>query len=258
MAFEAVLSADGRRPLAWKRGTVALSLFLHAALLIIGVVYSFWRVDELPLPSVVVTLMAGLPPPPPPPPPPAGGGKKHTIKPKTKPVEVQRNELVQPKDQPKETPPPPKEEKEDDDNGVEGGVKGGVVGGVVGGEVGGVKGGVLGGVLGGTPPPPTKDQPRVLDSRTGHGRLAIDPEADMYKVHVPTALNRAGMQFSAIVRVAVNAQGMVTNVTVLKGADPAIDAQIPVVIRRWRYHPYVVDGRPVPFTYAFRYDISAR
>jgi len=136
MAFEAVLSADGRRPLAWKRGTVALSLLLHALLLIIGVVYSFWRVDELPLPSVVVTLMAGLPPPPPPPPPPAGGGKKHTIKPKTKPVEVQKTELVQPKEQPKETPPPPKEEKEDDDNGVEGGVKGGVVGGVVGGEIG--------------------------------------------------------------------------------------------------------------------------
>jgi len=255
MAFESILSADRRRPARWKRATVAISLLLHVGALIVGIIYSFWRVEELPLPTVVVTLMAGMPPPPPPPPPPAGGGKKKTQKPKTKPTDVTpKPELTQPKDAPKEAPP--KVEKEDEDNGVEGGVKGGVVGG----EVGGVKGGVIGGVLGGTPPPPPKndEQPKVLDARAGHGQLAIDPQAEAYKVRIPPALDRPGMHFLAVVRVSVNAQGLVTSVAVLKGADPAIDGQIPTVIRRWRYHPLMVGGRAVPFTYAFRYDVSAR
>jgi len=247
MAFEAVLNQDQLRPQKWKRITVSVSLVLHAAALVVGVAYSFWRVDELPLPSVVVTLMAGAPPPPPPPPPPAGGTKKKTTKPKTK-LEQPKTEMVQPKEQPKEAPPPP--EKEEEDEGEEGGVKGG--------EKGGVKGGVVGGVVGAPPPPPVKEEAKILSAPIGHGQLAIDPNAEAYKVQIPPSLNRSGIQFSAIVTVSVSAQGQVLAVAVRKGADPAIDPQIPVVIRRWRYRPYVVDGHPVPFKYTFRYDVSAR
>jgi len=50
----------------------------------------------------------------------------------------------------------------------------------------------------------------------------------------------------------------VTEVRILRGADPAIDPQIPTVLRRWKYRPYTIDGKPTPFCYMLRYEISAR
>jgi periplasmic protein TonB len=237
MAFESVLGGERRSPRRTRRLTVTLSLALHAAALAVGVAYSFWQVDELPLPAVAVTLAGGAPPPPPPPP-----AHRSATKPRTKPVETRPKELVQPREQPKTEPQskPAEEEEKDDDGGQEGGVAGGVKGGVVGGVVGAPAG------------------PRMLPPQVGRLQLLIDPEDPRYKVSLPPPLARAGMSFSAVLRVCVSAQGTVTEVKILRGADPAIDPQIPQVLGRWRYRPYMLDGRPIPFCYMLRYEISAR
>ena len=238
MAFEAVLAPDAASPRRWRRVTVIVSVAVHVAALAVGVAYSFWYVDELPLPAVSVTL-AGAPPPPPPPAARRSSGK---VRPK---VVTPKAELVQPKEHPKPAEEKPAPDEKDDPHGQEGG------------EKGGVQGGVQGGVVGAPVPP----APKMLGAKIAHLQLLINPDVDPYKVQLPPALERltrAGAQVSAIVRVCVSAHGDVTDVKVLRGADPAIDPQIPVVLRRWRYRPYQVDGRAEAFCYNFRYEITQR
>jgi len=239
MAFEAILDqargGAAARPSRRRRITLTVSLAAHVAALLVGIAWSFWQVDELPLPHVTVTL-AGAPPPPPPPPPSHSGAKS---KPKVKPT-PKVEALVQPQERPKEQPKP---EKEDEGSGVEGGVKGGVQGGVVGGVVGA---------------PVQNNGPRMLTPQLGKGLLLIDPNEEQYRVKLPPALERSGVTLFAIVRVCVSAQGAVTDVRVLKGAGPAIDPQIPSVLGRWRYRPFTLNGQPTPFCYPLRYEISAR
>lgn len=242
MAFEGILSQPDSKPRTWRRWMLGVSLGLHGAALVAGAVHSIWQVDELPMPQVQVTLVAAAPPPPPPPPPPA---RKTVTKTKTKSVQSKPNVLTQPTETPKE--PPKEEPAEEEDEGVEGGVEGGVAGGVV------------GGVVGNQPPPPPKNTPPpMLSPKVARGLLLIDPSADAYRVKVPPALARSGMRHVANVIMCVSAQGTVTSVRLVKGAGPAIDGQIPSVLRRWRYRPRMVDGQPQPFCYPLRYEISAR
>ena len=113
---------------------VIVSLVLHGAALAVGVAYSFWHVDELPLPTVAVTLTGGAPPPPPPPPP----ARRQASTTHTKPTEVRPRTLVQPDQSTEGTAQAADadEASSDKDEGEEGGVAGGVKGGVVGGVVG--------------------------------------------------------------------------------------------------------------------------
>jgi protein TonB len=239
MAFEAILDqargTAAARPTRRRRITLTVSAAVHVAALLVGIAWSFWQVDELPLPHVSVTL-AGAPPPPPPPPASHSGAKS---KPKVKPT-PKVEALVQPQEHPKEQPKP---EKQEDANGAEGGVKGGVQGGVVGGVVGA---------------PVQNSGPKMLTPQLGKGLLLIDPNEEQYRVKLPPALERSGVTLFAIVRVCVSAQGAVTDVRVLKGAGPAIDPQIPSVLGRWRYRPFTLNGQPTPFCYPLRYEISAR
>jgi len=117
---------------------------------------------------------------------------------------------------------------------------------------GGVKGGVVGGVVGAPAGPAT------LAANIARLQLLIDPNAEQYKVRLPPALARGGGAFAAVVRVCVSEQGSVSDVKVLRGADPAIDPQIPVVLGRWKYRPYQENGRPRPFCYLLRYEVTAR
>lgn len=244
MAFEAILDqargAPTVRPTRRRRIMLTVSLSAHAAALMVGVAWSFWQVDELPLPQVAVTL-AGAPPPPPPPPPAAHSGAK--TKPKVKPT-PKVEALVQPQEHPKEQP---KQEKEEEESAQAGGVEGGVKG--------GVQGGVVGGVLGA---PVQNTGPRMLAPQIGKGLLLIDPNEEQYRVKLPPALQRSGTVLTAVVRVCVSASGTVTDVKILRGAGPAIDPQIPSVLARWRYRPFTLNGQPTPFCYPLRYEISQR
>ena len=66
------------------------------------------------------------------------------------------------------------------------------------------------------------------------------------------------MTFQAQVRVCVSTDGRVTDAQILRGAGPGIDQQIPVFVKRWRYRPLIVDGRPTAFCYPFTYDATVR
>lgn len=251
MAFEAILSEQRAQPKRWQRVMLIVSVGLHAAALIAGVVHSMWQVEEMPLPSLQVMLTEA--PPPPPPPPPAGRKKSAEARPKSRPTESKPRELQVPKDTPKDAPKP---EAEEADDGPDEAQPGGVAGGVE----GGVQGGVLGGVVGSPapPPPPKATGPKMVSATIARGQLLINPNEERYRVKLPPPLARSGETYVAMLKVCVSAQGTVTGVQLIKGATPAIDGQFPSVIGRWRYRPLLSDGVPTPFCYPLRYEVSGR
>ena len=237
MAFEQFLTQDQSKPTKLRTITFSIAIGLHAALLIVGVYLSFWHVEELSPPSVSVTFLAAAPPPPPPPPPPK--------KKKADTVKVIPKEIVQPRPnqivQPKEKPPEPEEEDDGEEGGVEGGVAGGVAGGVVGGTVGS-----------------TGTGPVMVAPNVGTGQRTTDLTDPRYKPGLPPALNRAGMVVWGMFKICVSAQGKVTGVTMIKPADPLVDADWMAKMKLWEYKPYSVNGRPVPFCHPIRMQVTAQ
>jgi protein TonB len=235
MPFELFLTHERQQPKKGRRIMYTVSMGLHVAVLIVGVIYSFWHVDELSPPMVSVTFMAAAPPPPPPPPP-----KKKTTpkKPRVEPTEVVQpkpDEIVQPKEE-------PIEEDQGADDGVEGGVEGGIAGGVV---------------TAAPPPPPPPQAPKFLPPNVADGQRLTDPQDPRYRAVLPPALARAGMRVWALVKLCVDKDGAVVSATILKGADPLVDPEIVSKLKLWKYRPYSVDGRPVPFCTNVRYVMSA-
>jgi protein TonB len=233
MSFEAFLTQDRQRPKTGRRITYSLSLALHGLALVVAIGLSFTHVDELSPPNATVTLVQ----PPAPPPPAASAGPRPTRRPSRRTT----SEVVQPR--PKETPEPPAEDPADDPQGRADDTAG---------VPGGLKGGVETGIIGTDPPQATFLPPKVAT-----GRLAIDPQDPRYQAHLPSALARAGMSLWAMLKVCVRAEGEVSEVKVIRGADPTVDPLIVAAIMTWRYHPYTVDGRPVPFCTNIRYEMAA-
>jgi len=251
MAFEALLQQEQAKPQRWRRATLLVSLAVHVVALSAALVHSVWQVEEMPMPSLQVTLTAAVPPPPPPPPP-AARKSSGDSQPKKHPIEPKPQELRVPKDTPKEQPKSEAQADSADDHGEPNGQ--------VGGQVGGVQGGVVGGVLGAPPPPPPPKPtgPKIVSASVGRGQLLIDPNAERYRVKLPLALARTGDTYTAMLKLCVSAEGGVTSVQVLKGAGAALDGQFPSVMGRWRYRPLIVDGAPTPFCYLLRYEVSGR
>jgi protein TonB len=250
MAFEAFRSQSQARPRRSRRITYTLSIVVHGVLIVAGVAYSFWHVEELTPPSLRVTFMSASPPPPPPPPPPAGGGtvkKKVPIKPKTVVIPPRPTDIVQPR----ETPPPKKEEpKHDDDDdddtpGVKGGVKGGVAGGTIGGTVGGTIGGKPGGTIGGTvggngAGPPAKF---LAPNMGALQKMSGDDPA------FPPSLRKPGMVYAVIAKICVSRTGTVEGVTIMKKADSLLDANVVSAVKSWRFRPLMANEMAIPFCY---------
>jgi hypothetical protein len=227
MAFEGVLAAERSAPKRWLRLMVGVSLGIHVTALAVGVAYSFWRIDEVPMPSVAVTLVGSAPPPPPPPP-----AKRHST-PKPKPRVDKPHTLVQPT----EAAQKQKGDSGGRDDGVEGGMSEGD---------------------GSAIPSGPAVAPKMIQAQNARALLLINPNVDPYVVRLPAALRRGDATFTADCYICVSAEGKVTSVRVVRGADPAIDAQIPTVLGRWRYRPYILNGKPVPFCWPLRYQIATR
>jgi outer membrane biosynthesis protein TonB len=235
MTFETFLTHEKRSPR--KRLTLIISLAAHGVLLALGVAHSFAQVEELSPPSVPLVFMTA-----PPPPPPLGGGRRDPPKVKT-PARPRVAKLTQPDVQPrKETP---KEETASQDPHAPPGP--GVPDGKIGGQIGGP------GKTEVIAPPPVLVPPTVA-----RGQLAIDPQADPYRVNLPPALARSGMQLWALVKVCATRDGQVESVKIVRGADPVLDPIIVQTLQLWRYKPYRVNERPVPFCTMVRYEITAR
>jgi periplasmic protein TonB len=237
MHFESFLAAGRPDPKTRRarRRALALALGVHAVMLAGAVVHAGWKVDELsPPPGPTVTLHL-----PPTPPPPAGAPKADPPRKVTK--RIVTRELVQPAERP--TSPevvqqeigPPSEHPGDPGTGPGRGDKG----------------------------PPCEGAscdgpPPFLGPEVSMGRLAIDPQAEAYRVKLPPALSRAGMRHWVLAKLCMRADGSVERVSLLRGADPALDPLVVATLQTWRYRPYSVNGRPVPFCTNVRYEMATQ
>jgi protein TonB len=233
MSFEAFLTAD--RPVARRRrsATVGISFALHVAALIFGVATSFWHVEEMVPPSLPLQLFTFTLPAAPPPPPAARAVRRTVTRVRPRPTEI-----VQPQAEPVTAPEAPAESAEEQPGGEPGGVPGGVEGGT------------------GTGPATGTQSGMFVSPNVARGQLDINPQADPYRVKLPPVLARAGMSLWALVRICVDQRGRVISVQLLKKADPAVDPLIVATLSTWRYRPYTVNGRPVPFCSNVRYEMS--
>src|SRR4051812_14410559 len=105
MAFEAILQQQAT-PKRGRRATLFASLAAHVVVLSTAVVHSLWQVGKMPIPPLRVALPRAAPPPPPPPPPPAARQSASESRPRARPVGAKPQEVLVPKDTPKEQPKP--------------------------------------------------------------------------------------------------------------------------------------------------------
>ena len=228
--------AKHRKRPAWAGPLLTGAVIFHIALFLSMWVKTIWDIEQLDRPKTTIDL-AVAPPPPPPPPPPKGGAKPHDLQ--ITPKKIKVKDIVQPvKIEKQETVV----EDAGDPNGVEGGEEGGVVGGVVGGD--------LNGVLGAPPPPPPPPPPAppqnvpptLLEGSRIAGEKMIVPN-DVTK----TEIQRSGKEkVVGAYKLCINISGEVVTVNQLKSTGfGAYDAKIQAEMRRWRYRPFMVNGRAV-------------
>jgi hypothetical protein len=96
----------------------------------------------------------------------------------------------------------------------------------------------------------------TLDMLAGHKLLAVNPRVAPYRVTVPEVCVSDGETYRSMVRICVDESGTVSTATLLQPSAPFIDEQLPDAVRRWRFHPYLLDGRPTPFCYDLRYMVT--
>jgi hypothetical protein len=102
-----------------------------------------------------------------------------------------------------------------------------------------------------------RDGPLEPSPETLHGLLAIDPSVSPYNATLSSLYLPAGKRYTAVVRICVDQEGTVKSVRLVRPSLPRLDYQLRTVVPRWRYRPYLVDGRATPFCYAFNYTLAA-
>jgi periplasmic protein TonB len=213
-----------------RSATLAVSMTLHAVLVLAIVLVPLAFYDSLPTQDVLKAFFVQpleIAPPPPPPPPPAASRAAVKAPPK---VAQPTAGFVAPIEVPNQVQP-----EESLDLGIEGGVSGGVEGGVP----GGVVGGVVGGLPTALPPPPAQvvriggkiAQPRIVSR--------VDP---VY----PDLAAAARLGAVVIVEAEVDVHGVVKSVKVLSG-HPLFDEAALNAVKQWRYQPLLLNGEPTGF-----------
>jgi hypothetical protein len=94
----------------------------------------------------------------------------------------------------------------------------------------------------------------LVETRTGHGLLAIDPQDKPFRALVPPRYVSCGELVSTL-RICVSEAGAVSDMQILRPSLPIVDVQLAQVIPRWRYRPYFLQGRATPFCYVLRYRV---
>jgi len=245
-------SNKGKSKGGWKMTLVSAAIHI---LFIGGILAAGLWVKDNPevIEKPIRAFIAQSAPPPPPPPPPPPASSSGSSKPKVTPVEeiptTPRESFVTPQEIPEEIPEVSGEApttESDDGEGVEGGVVGGVEGGVAGGVVGGVVGGVIGGELGG-----------VLGGTLGGTGTGDTPVRVGGNVKAPTVIDRVEPAYTEIARKAriqgvvileaiIDRNGNVTDVRVLKPLPMGLDQAALDAVKKWKFKPGTLGGRPVP------------
>ena len=202
------------------------------SILVVPMLFVAERLPEIP---TMMAFVAAPPSPPLPPPPPAPAKPKQAA-PKAEAVKSE-SQFVTPLEEPARI-----SELPDDENlgpGVPGGVEGGVAGGVVGGIVGG---------LPEAPPPPPPSPPPAPKAPVRIGGQIKQPQlVKRVEPDYPALAVKAHIQGIVILEATVGEDGDVTEVRLLRSANPLIDREAEIALKQWRYSPLVLNGTRVPF-----------
>jgi protein TonB len=233
-----LLSDD--RPAVPHRGTVPLVISTTLHVIVVGALLAipmFYIQADLPdVPDMLAFVVAAPPPPPPPPPPP-----RAATPPKPKVVKPLPTSGVRPAP----TKAPPEIVPESDvDIGSEEGIPGGIEGGVPGGIPGGIVGGLVPDSVIPLPPPPSPPVERA-PVRVGGAITAPALIHRVEPVYPPIAV-RAQVRGIVILEAVVGPTGQVEDVRVLRSI-PLLDKAAVEAVRRWRYSPLLLNGKPQRF-----------
>ena len=165
--------------------------------------------------------------------------------------------IVQPQERPPapapvETPAPP-DEPSGDATGAVGGVEGGT------GKPDDVGTVAVAAPPPPPPPPPVAEAPPIfLPPSAGSVQRLSDINDPRFRPTLPPPLQRIGVTIWALFRICVSVEGQVTDVRVMKSADPTVDGGWVKTVRSWVYRPYLLNGHPVPFCHAARIEVRAQ
>jgi protein TonB len=235
------LIAGGERHLP-SHATLPIVASTLGQVIVVGLVVilpTLYVTDSLPEVPTMMAFVAAPPAPPPPPPPPV---QPAASKPKPKPTPKAEAPVV------RETVPAPLEEPKQiaalpDDEGIDFGEPGGVEGGIP----GGVVGGVVGGLPEAPPPPPPPPPPAPRTPVRIGGQITQPALIKRVEPEYPALAVKARIQGVVILEATVNEEGNVTDVKLLRSANPLLDREAIIALRQWRYSPVVLNGVRVPF-----------
>jgi Gram-negative bacterial TonB protein C-terminal len=95
----------------------------------------------------------------------------------------------------------------------------------------------------------------LIPPNVGKGQLLTDVTKDPDRPRLPKDLTLAGTAVWGLFKVCVKTDGVVADVRVIKSADWRVDPSWMATIKRWRYRPFTIDGKPVPFCYPMRLEV---
>ena len=98
----------------------------------------------------------------------------------------------------------------------------------------------------------------IVSPVVGTGQLLTDVTKDPYRPRMSPELSIAGNTAWGVFKVCVAAAGTVQSVKPERSAHPSVDGQWMDKIRTWKYRPYTLDGKPTPFCYNLRLQVSAQ
>ena len=229
------LLTSHRMPSASHRRTVTVSVMLHVVLLAIPILLSMWFTDALDFRTYTKTLLVGPPPPPAVRPPAAATATAHATAHR---VLIVNGKLLAPRAIPAhiamlhEEPLPPEAN-------TPGGVPGGIWGGLPGAAFN-----VVSPVAKSAPAPPPTERPKE-PIRVGGKVLPPRPLYAPQPVY-PVLARQARVEGFVVLDATFDAQGTVTNLTVISGPQLLYGAALQTV-STWKYEPVYLNGVPVPF-----------
>jgi protein TonB len=233
LSFESYLD---QKPPSRSGFKVATALVIHAMALTVltltPLVVISGDVPEIPTVTTFMVANSFLPPPPPPAPPPAAVAAKRPAVPRPTATQLRNLQFAAPTAIPEEIGP-----EENFGFGDIGSV-------LAGGVEGGIPGGVLGGIVGGLPQEPIKHDPPPpvrLDWRSEEATpiVKVNPT-------YPDLAVKARAQGVVILEVLVDQHGEPLNIRALRSL-PLLEAAAVDAVRQWRWRPYIVNERGIPF-----------
>jgi periplasmic protein TonB len=229
------LLTSHRMPSTSHRRTLTVSILLHVVLLAVPILLSMWFTDALDFRTYTKTLLVGPPPPPPVRPPAAATA---TVRTAAHRVFTVNGKLLAPRAVPThiamlhEEPLPPEVD-------IAGGVSGGVWSGLPGAAFNAISP-----VAKRAPTPPLekpKEPLRVGGKVLPPRRLYTPPP------EYPVLARQARVEGDVVLDATLDAQGSVTNLTVISGPQLLYAAALQAV-KTWKYEPVYLNGEPVPIS----------